>query len=507
MPQVAKAIVPARIRHNVISDARRIEELPGRAPVSAASLAVFRMLFGAVAVFGAGRFLWQGWVDKLYLEPAHHLTYPWFDWVQPMPGPLMHLHVALLAVLGLCITLGYRYRVAMALYAVAFTYVELIDAALYLNHYWFVTIASFVLIFVPLNTMWSLDARSGRIATPGSVPAWCVWIVRAQLAVVYVFAGIAKLQSDWLLRAEPMRTWLADRTNVPVLGPFLDDAWIAFAFSWAGAFFDCTIVFWLLWNRSRPFAYTVLVAFHLATAVLFPQIGVFPWLMILSTLVFFPPNWPLRLGHPGEGVSRTRCHPGEGVSRTSGTQWQSSRTEPLGPGSASEALVRDDRSANEALVRDYKGRRTFVLLTALALVQLAVPLRHLAYPGDVRWTEEGYYGAWRVMLTEKGGSLVFNVNDPGSGEQWRVDPTHVLTDWQARQAAVRADLLLTTAHLIADDFADRGHPNVQVRAESFVSFNGRPNQRMVDPTVDLAAVSRGPGHKSFILPLEPAVRS
>ena len=128
-------------------------------------------------------------------------------------------------------------------------------------------------------------------------------------------------------------------------------------------------------------------------------------------------------------------------------------------------------------------------LALWAALQLAIPLRHLAYPGDVRWTEEGYYGSFRVMLTEKTGWLQFEVTDPATGETWSVRPSAVLTDWQERQAVSRADLTLAAARLVAGEMARHGHPGVEVRAESFVSFNGRRRQRMIDPTVDLAALS------------------
>jgi hypothetical protein len=142
----------------------------------------------------------------------------------------------------------------------------------------------------------------------------------------------------------------------------------------------------------------------------------------------------------------------------------------------------------------------------VSVVQIGLPLRHLC-PGDVRWTEEGYYLSWRVMLTEKTGTIDFDVTDPASGREWRTGPETVLTDWQIQQAAIRPDLLLATAHLVAADFARRGIPNVEVRADAWVSFNGRRPQRLVDPTVDLAAVERSWRHQPWILPLQPAVRS
>ena len=141
-----------------------------------------------------------------------------------------------------------------------------------------------------------------------------------------------------------------------------------------------------------------------------------------------------------------------------------------------------------------------------AVLQVAIPLRHLAYAGDVRWTEEGYYGSFRVMLTEKAGLLRFTVTDPATAETWTVEPTSVLTDWQARQAAIRPELAVAAAHLVADDFAGRGHDDVIVQADSWVSFNGRQRQRMIDPEVDLASLSRRARASTYVLPLDPPVR-
>jgi vitamin K-dependent gamma-carboxylase len=442
-----------------------VERSNGNALVSGASLAVFRILFGVVAVVGALRFLAKGWVDSLYLAPENHLTYAWFDWVQPLPSPFMHLHMVLLAAAGLAIALGWHYRAAMAVYFIGFAYVELIDAALYLNHYWWVTMASAVMVFLPLNRMWSLDARAGRVQASAVTEKWIIWTVRSLLGVVYLFAGIAKLQSDWLFNAMPMQLWLADRTHLPFVGPVLDEPFVAYIASWAGAAFDCTIVFWLLWSKSRPFAYMAVIGFHAATGLLF-QIGVFPWLMIAGTLIFFSPDWPLKV--------------------------------------AKRLGLKSAESPTKAAVERHRlSKMPIVALLLLAAVQIVVPLRHYAYPDNVRWTEEGYYGAWRVMLTEKAGTLTFEVTDPATGIVESVEPTVVLTDWQATQAAIRPDLMLTAAHLIADEYESRGIDGAEVRAQSFVSFNGRPYQRMADPDVDLASVERGPGHKDFIVPLEP----
>ncbi|MEL6982813.1 MAG: HTTM domain-containing protein [Actinomycetota bacterium] len=439
------------------------------------SVAAFRIGFGLLAALGSIRFLARGWVDTLYLAPEHHLTYAGLGWVQPWPAPWMHLHIAVLAVLGLCLAAGYRTRLAASLFLAGFAWTEAIDAALYLNHYWFMTLAAVLMVILPVGHHWSIDAATGRAPARPLVAMGMVGILRAQLAVVYVFAGVAKLNGDWLLRAQPLGLWLADGTDLPIVGPVLGEPIVAVLASWAAAAFDLTIVGWLLWRRSRPLAWAAVVAFHLVTGALFP-IGLFPWVMIVATLVFFEPDWPRRL------LARI-------AGRAAG-----------GPG----GLDGRPRLAGDIVAPGDHRRSTISapavgVLVALAVVQLALPLRHYANDGNVRWTEEGYYLAWRVMLTDKAGYVTYEITDPVTGERSLADPELVLTDWQSNTAAIRPDLIHATAHLLADHFADQGRPAVEVRADAWVSMNGQARQRIIDPSVDLAAHDRGRVPDGWIL--------
>ncbi|MFT4657089.1 MAG: vitamin K-dependent gamma-carboxylase [Candidatus Aldehydirespiratoraceae bacterium] len=415
----------------------------------ASSFVAFRVAFGLLIVAGQVRFIARGWVDEFYLAPAHHLTYPGFEWVRPLRQVWMYALVGGLALLGVAIAAGKRTRTAAALFAVGFGYCELIDAGLYLNHYWLLTLAALVLAVLP-------GPIDGRVA------AVSVWALRAQLGAVYVFAGVAKLNSDWLLRAEPLQTWLAARTDRPIVGPWLDDPFAAFAFSWAGAAFDLTIVGWLLWRRSRPIAYAVLVAFHVATALLF-QIGMFPWVMIALTPIFFAPDWPARF--------RTR-------------QAAHSYHSQDAPGSRQTSV----------------GRPTIAVLATMVAFNVVLPLRHVATDGNVRWNDDGYVLSWRVMLTERASHVVFRVTDPSEGTTFEVGADYVLEDWQAAAATVRADLILTTAHLIANDLRPLLGDDVEVRADVFVAWNGRLHERWIDPNVELAALDRRSPASTYVLP-------
>ncbi|MEZ5372710.1 MAG: HTTM domain-containing protein [Microthrixaceae bacterium] len=350
-----------------------------------------------------------------------------------------------MALAGLAVAVGWRTQAALGVFLVGFLWMELIDAALYLNHYWLMTLLGALLFVLPVGRSWSIDAASGRVARTSLVPAWMVWAARAQVGVVYVVAGIAKLNGDWLLRGEPLGMWLAARGDRPIVGPLFDLPLTPVVASWAGLVFDLTIVGWLLWRRSRPWAYAAVVVFHLATAALF-RIGLFPWAMMALTPVFFEPDWPVRL---------------------------------VGPPVADRGDVSVRPWVRNAVV-------------ALAVINVVVPLRHHLYEGDVVENEAGYYGSLRVMLTEKTGTATFLVTDPATGERWAVQPDEVFEPWQVGQLASRRDLLVTAAHVVADEARADGHTDVEVRADTWVSINGRPRQRLVDPTLDLAGLPRRP---------------
>lgn len=476
-----------------------IDRLVGflREPVDIASLVAFRVIFGLMMLGSVVRFWQRGWIDELYIQPAYHFTYWGFEWVRAWPAWGMYAHFAALAVLALCVALGLFYRPSIVLFFLGFTYVELIDKATYLNHYYLISVLSLLMIFLPLHRGWSLDAviRARRGARPGArrradvrvgwAPRWCLWTVRAQIGLVYFFAGVAKLQGDWLWSARPLSIWLATHTDVPVLGPLLAEPWVAYAASWFGAVFDLTIVGWLLWPRTRLVAFAVVVAFHVATAELF-YLGMFPWIMIGNALIFFSPSWPRRwlAGLPPAAPAET-AEPAE-PAETAETAEPAAPAAPAAPAK----LAGHVRPAGHARAA-WAHRLGLGLLGLHFLVQALMPLRHHLYPGAVCWTEEGSRYAWHVMLVEKVGRVVYHVTDPRTSRTWLVYPREYLTPMQEKQMSFQPDMILALAHHIARDFAGRGVPAAEVRAEAYVSWNGRPSRLLLDPAADLAAASDG----------------
>lgn len=454
-------------------------------PVDAASLAVYRILFGLLMLVATLRFFAHGWIADYYEMPSHFFSYYGFSWVKPWPGAGMYIHFAAMAVLAAMIALGLWYRVSIAAFGALFAYAHLIDKTNYLNHYFLVIWLCLMMACLPLHRMWSLDARRKPALQAAGVPAWVLWALRAQVALVYVFGGIAKLKYDWLVEAQPMQTWLAANTDFPIAGPLFDQPWVAYALSWAGAVFDLTIVPLLLWRRTRVLAYAAVIAFHLITARLF-HLGMFPWIMIASSCLFLPPGWPRRwfrgARHPTQPTTGPRFAGTPHPTQTT-TEAPLARTPPA-----------------QAASTPRRPRIVIALLGTYFAFQVAMPLRHLLYPGDVCWTEEGFRLAWHVMVMEKDGSVELNVTEPSTGRRWEVMPTEYLTRYQTKMMAPQPDMILQLAHLVAADFRARGVRDPEVRVDAFVSLNGRRRARLIDPTVDLARETDGLAPKPWILP-------
>ncbi|MDQ4141944.1 MAG: HTTM domain-containing protein, partial [Bacteroidota bacterium] len=218
-------------------------------PISIAPLVTFRVFFGIMMLASLLRFWRNGWITELYVKPSFFFTYQGFEWVHPLGYTGMHLLFAGMIVAAILITLGLFYQIACLLFFLAFTYVELIDSTNYLNHYYFISLISFLLIWLPANRYFSLDVHFNLQRKITLVPRWAVGTIRLQVGMVYFFAGIAKINPDWLLEALPMKIWLPAKSHLFLIGPLLYKSWVAYLFSWFGAFYDLFIPFFLL-NRS-----------------------------------------------------------------------------------------------------------------------------------------------------------------------------------------------------------------------------------------------------------------
>ncbi|MEO1450133.1 MAG: HTTM domain-containing protein, partial [Bacteroidota bacterium] len=347
------------------------------------------------------------------------------------------------------------------------TYVELIDKTHYLNHYYFVSIIAFMMALLPAHRAFSLDVRRKPKLRLQQIPAWMILVLQVQLAIVYFYAGLAKLHPDWLFHAMPLRIWLPPLADMPLIGWLFPYKETAFAFSWFGVLYDLTIPFLLWWNRTRPLAYIAVVAFHVMTWIMFP-IGMFPWIMMLSTLIFFSEAFHERILNVMGKLLR-----------------KFSVRSPFSP-------TREERRRQNPWL--------FRLFLFHIVLQLLIPWRFLLYPGKLFWHEQGFRFSWRVMLMEKNGSAFFTVRDPDTQREWDPTLSEFLTPRQEKMMATQPDMILQTAHLLRDTYAPVCKCEPEVYAQVYVSLNGRRNRPFIDPKVDLASIEPGWEARYWVLP-------
>lgn len=449
------------------------------APVDGAWLGAFRIGYGLCLFASVSWILVQSlwpapgqtpWVDYHFLSSAFHFKYWGFAWVQiPAREGLYALLYALLG-LSVCVAAGFCFRLSAWLLALGFCWFSLLEAALYANHYYLMCLLGLLLAASPAARTLSIDAwwrarRGGSIR--GDVPVIWLYLFRLQIGVVYFGASLAKAHGDWLVHAQPLRIWFSSQTGLPLIGPLFLEPWVAPLASWLGFLFDACIAFLLLVPRWRLAAYGGVVIFHVATYVLFPRIVMFPVIMVTSALVFFSPSWPRELA-ARMGRRRVGLPAREAPRATPRLGWTQ--------------------------------RSGLALALVYALWQVALPLRFLAYGGDVRWHEQGLRFSWRVLHREKLGTVDFRVLSKRTGQRWQLSPELYLNQFQAVELAEQPDLIVQLAHHIRDDFARRGAGLVEVHADAVATLNGRRPARLVDPDVDLAALEPGLARAAWIRP-------
>ena len=419
-------------------------------------LVSFRILFSILMLISVIRFYANGWIEQLYLNPVFHFKYFGFHWV---PAPTEEgIYAVFISMILACIGigLGLFYRICTLLFFILFTYTELIDASNYLNHYYFISLISFCLIFLPANKYFAIDNLLFKNKQK-YIHAWQINIIKFQVGVLYVYAGIAKLNSSWIFEALPLKIWLPANMHLPVIGELMTYSSTAYLFSWTGIIFDLSIFFFLIYKRTRIFAYLAVVIFHLLTFWLFP-IGMFPFVMIFSNLIFFS----------------TRSH-----------------------ARIYERIMGRNQEVQPTLQRKIK-LRTNLLILSYVILQLTFPFRYLLYPENLFWTEQGYRFSWRVMLMEKAGHASFTVQD-SSGKLEIVDNKEFLTPFQEKMMSTQADFIVQYARMLSNAYTKKGFDKPEVYADVFVSLNGDGSKRFIDNTIDLSKERDTFASKKFII--------
>lgn len=237
-------------------------------PVDGSSIAVFRIGFGTVLLWEVWRYFHNQWIESYYTGKSLYFTYPYFSWVHPWPTlQLMEWHFLFLGLCSALVAIGLFYRIASVGLFFAFSYIFLLEQAHYLNHFYFVILVAFSMMFIPAHRTWSLDAYFWPHPRTKNIELWSIWLIRLQFGITYFYGGLAKFNIDWL-RGYPLTDWIARDGYGRTTALFL---------SYSGILLDLLFVPLLLWRRTRWIGFFLAVAFNIVNSQLF-HIGIFPGL-------------------------------------------------------------------------------------------------------------------------------------------------------------------------------------------------------------------------------------
>ncbi|WP_459210539.1 HTTM domain-containing protein [Aquimarina rhabdastrellae] len=408
------------------------------------ALIIFRIIFGFLIAAEAIGSIFTGWIKRTLIEPNFTFNFLGLDFLQPLPGNGMYFYYLVMGIIGLLIMVGYRYRWSMIAYTIMWAGVYFMQKTSYNNHYYLLLLLCFMMCFLPAAGYLSWDAKH-KGESKISMPRWCSLVIIIQLTIVYTYASVAKLYPDWL-DFTVARNLMAAKRHYYIIGDILQHHWAHVTVAYMGILFDLLIIPLLLWRRTRVFAFCISIFFHMFNSIVL-QVGIFPYLSLAFSLFFF---------------SKERIH--------------------------NLFLKRKpfyDKA--EVIVPNYQKPLTIGILIWF-VIQVGLPLRHWAIPGDVLWTEEGHRLSWRMMLRGRTGYTRFYIVDKNDPQQKRtlVNTKDYLSKKQHRTISNKPDAIWQFAQRLREEYAQKGK-DIAVYVDSKVSINGKKSKIFIDPKVDLAS--------------------
>ncbi|NNE30665.1 MAG: HTTM domain-containing protein [Saprospiraceae bacterium] len=444
-------------------------------------VSLFRIVFGAVMVYQMLYYYSIDYTFQFMAGPEVLFPFQGFEFVKPLSLPVLKLIHFSLLVAAILMMVGIFYRVATTYFFLGYTYFFLIDNTLFNNHTYLMALISGVMIFITADNSFRLPFFRKR--PPGAlIPAWNRYLLIFCISLPYFFGGIAKLHPNW---------WKTDL--VPIILEGNNDSLITSIFplkfltsfiTYTGLVYDLVIIFLLLNKKTRIFGLVLVVIFNFSNhAILFDDIGVFPLMMIFSTVLFFE----------GKEIKSfiKRREPKKKKRKNKGL-----KTKP-------QIIAKRNSSSNSSLWQN----ATAITLLVFVLVHILLPFRWMLHTDNPEWTGIGSRFAWRMkMQTRKMTNVKMTLTDRKTGASGPIELETFLSSNQYNHVFNDPHNLIHLAKYLSIKIsAERGFVDPIIRADISVSFCGLPPQKMIDPNVDLTKVkiNRYQKNHPWLLPLNP----
>ncbi|QNJ97190.1 HTTM domain-containing protein [Constantimarinum furrinae] len=475
------------------------------APTNASIVSLYRIIFGLFMVYQMIYYYQLDYTYQFLTGPELLFPYQGLEFLSPLSESVMKLiHFGLLAS-SVLITVGFLYRYAMLFFCIGFTYFSFIDKTLYNNHLYLISLISFVLIFISADRKYSLKAYFSKQITTDLIPAWNQYILMFLIGLPYFFGGIAKLSPNWL--NTDLVQIMVQESRTGGLTSIIPKDVLVWLIKYVGLVYDLLIVFLLLNKRTRSIGIVFILIFNfLNHSVLFGDIGLFPFLMICSTILFFDAD---KVGKFIDSIFTKKFHK-KVVKRKEKRPKRPKMTKAERRiFQANQAKIRSEQQeeSQPISISPWTGSRKAVVigLSLFILFQITFPLRHFFITDNPEWTGRAVRFSWRMkMQTRELNTLEMTFSDRKTGEFGPVEVSSFLSTNQFIHLAEDPDNFIHLAKYLHKKIeSSTGIIDPLIRADVQVSFNGLTNQPMFARDLDLVRVSEKEQFgESWISPLQ-----
>ncbi|XP_076231175.1 gamma-glutamyl carboxylase isoform X4 [Calliopsis andreniformis] len=530
-------------------------------PTDPASLGVVRALFGFCMVLDVIEERGLADIDIKWGDPME-CHFPLIHGMRPPSLPWIIVIYTVMWMGAFGIMLGLNFKVACACFVIPYWYIFLLDKSYWNNHTYLYGIVATLFWGTEANKYFSLDANRAKEART-SVPLWNYFILKFQFFALYFIAGLKKSGTEWLsgyAMTNLSRHWVFSPFKLFLSTEQTD----FFIVHWFAFIFDLTVGFWILFEKTRVPAMVFCTLFHLMNSRLF-SIGIFPYVCLATMPLFCNTDWPRRLASyfklsrrtllftqgqyikswdkssfedsleedsdfvtpsatPQKINKKTSTH--EVIESSNGEVNDKANDKALNKMNNQEDTVQTKhmgtiyRNIKQMSFKSTKAAKKQKFVVSLLLLHVALqfflPYSHFITQGYNNWVPGIYGYSWDMMVHVWDTVLVVvKVHDNVSNEDRYLDSkAWVQTDrWEKH-----GDMAIQYATCLKDNLIrqekqifkteqkgknwSRLSSNLSIYIDVWCSLNGRFQQRIFDPNVDLLTVDWHPFKPiSFLMPL------
>jgi vitamin K-dependent gamma-carboxylase len=428
-------------------------------PIHPGSLALFRILFGIIILI-EGTLLEPYIVDSL-TQSEFRMTYDFFHWIEIMTPENLSILFKVFYLASVMVVLGIFYRIAIVTVFLTWTYIFLLDIGHYNNHMYLFSLVAFILCFSNCNQWFSLRRWFTGDKKQIMVPKWQLSTLKFQVLILYVFAGIVKINWDWL-NGYPVRIWGQNWTEHEWLNNILSSESSIYFISYFGILYDLFIVF-ILSAKNKKVKYigvALSLLFHVTNFYLL-NIGMFPFFGLAVLALYFNPSWPQ------DWLDRVKAR-----------------------------LKSKQNSVSELAVKNvgYRGGRGilkpifFILLISFVLYQSLYPIRPFINPGNASWNGAGHRFSWRMLLQDRDEAARFRIviEEEGIDQYLELYDENYMNNRQFKRLIRTPKQVKRFAFHIQNMMQENGlKSELKIYAEIWKSLNNREIELLLDPNYNL----------------------